>query len=292
MSQDELNLNQLYTLKESSKYPGLFVKKYKRKVFYDNLWNEELLESRGRVYDSKGNVVINPFTKIFNYGENGTTIPNEECVLAVAKINGFMAAATYIPNLDKVVVSTTGSLDSDFVTLAERHITNKIKDYIKNFSKYFGAHTFLFEICDSSDPHIIVEEPGAYLIGRRVVSSSKPYYSNEFHEYLLDVDSISMGCYRPDYFVGTFQEIKDLIKSSHEKTEGFVIYGKNTILKIKTPYYLATKAIARSKDIFKLKRQFIDEEYYPLIEHFKGIKGFNEFTEEQKLHLIRNYFYG
>lgn len=101
-----------------------------------------------------------------------------------------------------------------------------------------------------------------------------------------------MGCYRPDYFVGTFQDIKDLIKSSHEKTEGFVIYGKSTVLKIKTPYYLATKAIARSKDIFKLKRQFIDEEYYPLIDFLKNIEGFNEFTEEQKLHLIRNYFYG
>lgn len=282
----------LFTLKESTRYPGLFIKKYKRKVFYDNLWNDDLVESRGRVFDKDGKVVINPFTKIFNYGENGTTIPDDEPVVAIAKINGFMAAATYIPFLDEVVISTTGSLDSDFVILAEKYITERIKNYIKSISVSFGAYTFLFEICDPSDPHIIMEEPGAYLIGRRAVSSSKPYYSNEFSEYLLDVDSISMGCYRPDYFVGTFNEIKNLLKESHKNTEGFVVYSKTTALKIKTPYYLATKAIARSKDIFKLKRQFIDEEYYPLIDFLKNINGFNEFSEEQKLHLIRNYFYG
>lgn len=283
-------MTDLFTLKESTRYPGLFVKKYKRKVFYDNLWNDDLVESRGRVFDKDGNVVINPFTKIFNYGENGTIIPDDEPVLAVAKINGFMAAATYIPFLDEVVISTTGSLDSDFVILAEKYITERVKNYIKDFSKSFGAHTFLFEICDPNDPHIIIEEPGAYLIGKRVVSSIKPYYSNEFGEYLLDVDSISMRCYRPDYFVGTFNEIKNLLKESHRNIEGFVVYSKTTALKIKTPYYLATKAIARSKDIFKLKRQFIDEEYYPLIDFLKNIDGFNEFTEEQKLHLIRNYY--
>lgn len=290
MNQDELNSNQLYTLKESSKYPGLFVKKYKRKVFYDNLWNEELLESRGRVYDVEGNVVINPFTKIFNYGENGTTIPDDEQVLAVFKINGFMAAATYILDIDQVVISTTGSLDSDFVKLAEKHITERIKNYIKNFSKSVEPCTFLFEICDSSDPHIIVEEPGAYLIGKRSVKDITYYKSTPIKEVILDCDALSMDCYRPGWTIGTFSQIKSELKDC--TYEGMVIYGENTVLKIKTPYYLATKAIARSKDIFKLKRQFIDEEYYPLIEHFKGIKGFNEFTEEQKLHLIRNYFYG
>jgi hypothetical protein len=42
---------ELLTRKESTRYPGLFVKKYTRKVFYDNLWseNDELLEARGHV---------------------------------------------------------------------------------------------------------------------------------------------------------------------------------------------------------------------------------------------------
>ena len=73
---------------------------------------------------------------------------------------------------------------------------------------------------------------------------------------------------------------------------GMVYSPSGTALKLKTPYYLATKALARSKDIFKLKKQFIDEEYYPLISYLQSIEAFNDFSEEQKLHLIRNYFYG
>lgn len=285
-------MTDLFTLRESPRYPGLFIKKYKRKVFYDNLWNDELKEARGRVFDKDGNVVINPFTKIFNYGENNTTIPPEEECLWVQKINGFMAAATYVPHLDKVIVSTTGSLDSDFVSLAEKYIGERQKLYIENYSRRsWGSYTFLFEICDSSDPHIIEEEEGIYLIGKRKVSDETPYFSSENNEHILDADAISLGCFRPDYGKAKFGDI--LAINKHQVDEGIVVYSKSgTVLKIKTPYYLATKAIARSKDIFKLKRQFIDEEYYPLIDFLKNIDGFNEFTEEQKLHLIRNYFYG
>ena len=282
----------LFTLKESTKYPGLFIKKYKRKVFYDNLWNEELLESRGRVYDSKGNIVINPFTKIFNYGENGTTINPEEKCLWVQKINGFMAAATYVPQLDKVIVFTTGSLDSDFVSLAEKYIDEKRKLYIENYSRRNSVpHTLLFEICDSSDPHIIEEEDGLYLIGKRKVSDENHYFSNVMNERSLDENANNLNCYRPNYGETTFETI--LATNGYQVDEGVIVYSESgVVLKIKTPYYLATKAIARSKDIFKLKRQFIDEEYYPLIEYLQNVENFNNFTEEQKLHLIRNYFYG
>ena len=43
----------LAQLKESQSYPGLAVAKYKRKVFYDDLWNRQLEECRGAVFDLK-----------------------------------------------------------------------------------------------------------------------------------------------------------------------------------------------------------------------------------------------
>ena len=52
----------LVTRKESIRYPGLFVLKYKRKVFYDNLWTPELQELRGLVVDEDWNIVVHPFT--------------------------------------------------------------------------------------------------------------------------------------------------------------------------------------------------------------------------------------
>ena len=53
---------EVLTRKESARYPGLFVKKYTRKVFYDNLWheNEELMEARGHVELQDGAVVVRP----------------------------------------------------------------------------------------------------------------------------------------------------------------------------------------------------------------------------------------
>ena len=87
-----MNTDELITIKRYKKYPSLSVEKKKKKVFYDNLWNKDegLLECRGRVIDDCGKTVINPFTKIFNYLENGTSIDDEERCLCVDKINGFL----------------------------------------------------------------------------------------------------------------------------------------------------------------------------------------------------------
>lgn len=278
-------MTQLYSLKESKRYPGLFVKKYLNKVFYDNLWNNELVESRGKVVLADGTVVVNPFTKIFNYQENGTTIPDNEMCMYVNKVNGFMAAATYVPQVDKVVVSTTGSLDSEFVTLAEEHIHPLMKELIK---MYAPKATFLFEICDPSDPHIIQEKYGIYLIGVRFLSD-KRYFSDYYKEDYLDSAAEILGCKRPKWDTAMFKDIRDLVKSS--KNEGVVVYGKNgTVLKMKSPYYLATKAVARIKDIFKLDKTRVDEEFYPLLEYLKSLENFNSLPEQERIAIVRAYY--
>ena len=100
-------MSNLISLRESSRYPGLFVKKYSKRVFYDNLWNShpDIVESRGHVVTNDGTRVINPFTKVFNFGENGVSISRDAQVIAIRKVNGFMCGVTYIPYLDEVVTS-------------------------------------------------------------------------------------------------------------------------------------------------------------------------------------------
>ena len=58
------------------KYKGLSVLKYSRKVFFDNLWHldDRLLECRGTVVDEADNIIVLPFKKVFNFGENGTYV--------------------------------------------------------------------------------------------------------------------------------------------------------------------------------------------------------------------------
>jgi hypothetical protein len=152
------------SIRVSMRYPRLRVIKYKNRVFYDNLWTPELREMRGLVVDEDWNIIVRPFTKVFNRFENGMDFPLDKPVVSVRKINGFMAAITHDAD-HGVVVSTTGSLDSPFVAMAEEYLL-PLKDKLP-----IGV-TYLFEIVDPRDPHIVEETQGAYLIGARGVASS------------------------------------------------------------------------------------------------------------------------
>lgn len=282
----------LITRKESARYPGLFVKKYTRRVFFDNLWHEnaKLLESRGHVEDANGDVVINPLTKIFNHGENDTDIDLDELCIAVRKVNGFMAAATYVPSLGKVVVSTTGSLDSDYVTLAEKYLlVPEVEGYIASYHPDTPI-TWVFEICDPSDPHIVPEEVGAWLLGARAVSNPCAYCSDQSNEMLLDRDAAEMSVRRPWWRLKSFRNIvTDAKECQHE---GFVVYGQSsgTALKIKSPYYKILKAVARRKDIFSLNKERVEEEFFDLVGHLTSLgESFTIMSEQERLDYMRKY---
>jgi len=294
-----LNNPKLVKMKESVTYPGLFVVKYNRSVFYNNLWNDFLVECRGLVVDKDFNPVIRPFTKIFNRFERDTDIDRDDMVLAVQKVNGFMAAATYVPSLDKVVVSTTGSLDSDFVKMAEEYITEDMKAKIAEIS-YINPHTFLFEIVHPSDPHIIKEEAGAYLIGARMVSMSDAYESSVSTEYSLDSLASMLGCMRPLWSELEFSTLVERAKTV--KHEGFVVYSIDTpgkFLKIKSPFYLISKFLGRCGEnkidhILShpdwVNWDTIDEEFFPLIRHLTENKDtFLALDEQNRIAMVQKY---
>lgn len=283
----------LVQCKESTRYPGLFVVKYKRDVFYDNLWNDILIECRGLVVDKDFNIVIQPFTKIFNHYENNTNIERDVEVTAIHKVNGFMACATYVEGYG-VVVSTTGSLDSDFVTLAEKHITPENKGVIE---RYAPGMTFMFEICDATDPHIIPEKEGAYLLGARTVGSEVDYRSDAKHEQWLDEAASSMfNVKRPKWKVCRFSDIVSEANACNH--EGFVVYSTDTALKIKSPYYKIKKFMARKNPDKLLKlldkphviKQTVEEEFYPLIDFLSANKDtYSALTEQERLRYIEEF---
>lgn len=293
----------LVTRKQAKRYPNLYVLKYTKRVFYDALWhlNPLLNECRGLVVDADYNVVIKPFTKIFNYQENGTTIDPEEACLVVRKINGFMACATYNPDVSKeLIISTTGSLDSDFVTLASKYLSgylSAIKTVYDGIVKLGKNHslTIIFEICDPSDPHIIEEEAGAYLIGAN-------YNGYQYPEWDLDLFAPQLaGCHRPFSNEMKFSEV--LEEAKHCDHEGFMVYGQEsgTGLKLKSPFYKITKFLARAsgkkleqvfKDAGSFRRSF-DEEYYPLGVYIADNKEkFMAMEEQDKIQFIRVYLQG
>lgn len=292
-------MKNLMTRKESVRYPGLFVKKYTRRVFYDNLWaeNSQLVECRGHVEDANGRIVINPFTKIFNRNENSTDIHRDEECVWIRKINGFMAAATFVPSVNDVVISTTGSLDSDFVDMAREMIPEQTIQYIRQRTSIANS-TFIFEIVHEKDPHIIPDPAGAYLLGARWVDDVFPYESSPSKELGLDGVAKVMGVMRPEWGQGQFSDVVQMAEMPWIG-EGVVVYGQEskTALKIKSKNYLIKKFLARKgpdKLMEILTRvnpyESFDEEFYPLINEVVKEKAlFSSLGEQERLSFIRDF---
>jgi len=273
--------------------PGITVLKYKNKVFYKNLWTPELCELRGTVVDDDFNIIQRPFTKIFNAGESkAPRILLKDPVTAPEKVNGFMGAATWHNN--GLFISTTGSIASDFADMAREHIEKLTWDW--------EAHrnmTYIFEIVDERDPHIVPEKVGAWLLGAR-----KKEWGSRQHELgqgKLDSVAIGMRCLRPKWRrYNTYAELKEEVRTiSHE---GFVIWDdKGHEIKIKSPYYLATKFLGRKSEQrlnelledTRSAKQILDEEYYPILDYLNQGKNkdtFIEMTEQERFAFLRKYF--
>lgn len=280
---------------------GLSVFKYARKVFYEALWNTDplLLEARGMVMDDEGNKVIWPFTKVFNYGENGagSELTPETRVVAPRKVNGFMAACRYWNG--ELIVSTTGSLDSDFATLARSHIEKLDQEVLEDIADGF---TLIFEICDPSDPHIVEEEAGAYLIGMRNMIELSAHYGKMVPEAVLSGTSIALGAKRPEVFRGTFGDLWEQVKTC--KHEGWMVIDamtRETVMKIKSPHYLSKKFLMRMGQkkvtaMFEDKEEFlktIDEEFYPVVHYITrwwNEENWKNASEADRRAVIEKYF--
>lgn len=250
--------------------------KYHNKVFYNNLWytSPALLEARGIVIADDGEVIQRPFHKCFNIGENNTEFPvgDYDCY---RKVNGFMAAAS------NGIITTTGSFHSDFQNLAYEWVGDIPLPYLPSY-------TSLFEICDSSDPHIVEESEGVYLLSIRCKDTGD-YLSQS----MCDDIASDAGIKRPekaDYDISA-------------KHEGWMFYDVNgtPLSKCKTPHYLSKKALMRMGKA-AVNRMFeepvafhqrLDEEFYDIFDTIltRFSKGdWLQLGEQGRRMWIENYF--
>ena len=273
---------------------GVFVLKYRKKVFYDSLWNEYIAECRGSVVDADFNLVAYPFTKIYNYGiEKEAPVFSEidTIVTAYRKVNGFMVSLTW--HNGDVLVSTTGSTSGDFVEYAREMMLKHMPwaDWqMALMADDCRDMTFMFECVHPADPHIVVEKPGMYILGYR----EKTWQSKVGHEPAVLAQLGEMfNCYVPECQHLTVAALKNLVKTVQH--EGFVFYDENGVgAKIKSPYYLTAKWVARNPRTDKLMtpqfREQIDEEYYPLLDAIRdNIEAYTEMDEQARLAWVRNY---
>ena len=277
--------------------PDMFVLKYTKKVFYKGLWNEYLEECRGTIVDKYFNVIQRPFTKIYNYGveKQAPVLDDDTEITAFEKINGFMVAVTW--HNDKLLVSTTGSIDSPFVDMAMEYI-NQVDDGMETVCEFYKDFTWLFECCHPADPHIIQQEPGLYLLGCRKKEEGAKLTVLDECSLLTYVEAFNAYPWlkvvkAPKMFSSTVGELKKMVKSVRH--EGFVFYTASGVAaKIKSPYYLMAKWVARNPNTAKLMdlkndiKERIEEEFYPLVDKIReNIEEYTALDEQERLAWVR-----
>ena len=272
---------------------GIYVLKYKKKVFYDNLWNEYIAECRGSIVDEDFNLVSYPFTKIYNYGieKEAPVLSDDTEVIAYRKVNGFMVAATW--HAGDVLVSTTGSTSGDYVDMAREMMLTHMPwtDWQMAFTASdMDNLTVMFECVHPDDPHIIPEKPGMYVLGIR---------DNEWRSRIghspgtLELMGKVFNCYVLEHWRVTMSELKVMAKECRH--EGYVAYTQDGVsFKIKSPFYLTNKWVARNPRTDKLMREDfkkqIDEEYYPLLSAIQAdIEAYTAKTEQERLAWVREF---
>lgn len=269
--------------------PGIFVLKYKKKVFHDNLWNQYLEHCRGTIVDADFNVVSYPFQKIYNYGIEKTApvLADDTAVTAFRKINGFMCAMTW--HQGRLLVSTTGSTDSPYVTMVEE-LMGKNRSKFEAHCEAHSDFTWMFEAVHRDDPHIIPEKEGLYLLGWR-----KKEWGSQigFDPMALDAHAQVLGTNHVESIACDMAHLKQLAKAC--KHEGYVAYTDDGIsFKIKSPYYLTNKWVARNPRTDKLVdlkndiKKNLDEEYYGLIDAIRAnIAEYTAMDEQARLAWVR-----
>lgn len=281
--------SKLVNVKEAGS--GIYVLKYKKKVFYDNLWNKYIAECRGSIVDTNFNLVSYPFTKIYNYGieKDAPVLAADTPVTAFRKVNGFMVAVT--AHNDKLLVSTTGSTDSPYVAMALELIDKSRYQEVCTRSQWQG-YTFVFECVHTNDPHIIPEQSGMYLLGYR----ENTWQSAVGHDpYVLMDLARAFGCYHAESILTNMARLQELVKDCRH--EGYVFYTADGVsAKIKSPYYLTSKWVARNPctdklvDLNKDIKHNLDEEYYPLVDAIRAnIAEYTAMDEQARLSWVRNY---
>lgn len=212
--------------------------KYNKNVFFDGLWTPEILECRGTIVDAKTFAPIQrPFTKIFSQEEKmAPKFESGEQVFSVRKVNGYMLAAT-IHN-GELLLSTTGTTDSDFVKFAKTRYLPEFRLAVDN-GLIDENHTTIFEVVDSIfDPHVIPDPDGLWVLAHR----PKKWNSEHFFYYEKGPDTIHF----PETSISTFEEMNELVKRVDH--EGFVIQSMarpRCSIKLKSPFYTAVKYLGR-----------------------------------------------
>ena len=232
---------------------------FKRKVFYDRLWNAQTMRARGLFLNTaSGEIVIRSYDKFFNYGERRETQNGLENyftypVRVWGKENGYLGLLGYDPASDTLVYASKSSLTSDFAQkfqqMLEKQLSEEAREKLKETLRREEI-ALVFEVVDPDwDPHVIdYEAPSLFLLD---AVERKPEFAVRSPDWLQslatefalplkkEVLSPLTTAAEVQTVLARLQAPVDLLaqETTLEYTEGVVLEDGRHWLKVKGYYY-------------------------------------------------------
>ena len=279
----------------------LIIWNYSPKVQYEKLWDEITLRCRGLITDVNGKVIVQPFTKFFNYEEVANQIPTKnDYVYVQEKMDGSLGILFNYKN--EWIMSTRGSFTSEQSKKGLEIIQKKY-----NLSSFEPSVAYLVEIIYPENRIVVNYGQEKIVFLSAVPNRHYKWESSEndelhwttscsfFHSNGIDKKDIVDTNQLFSFSDELYQELK---QKNEENKEGFILrfFPSNFRVKIKFEEYVRLHKIVTNisnRDIWeylKEEKSFKDilekvpDEFYNWVKETKeSIESqFNKIENEYK----------
>lgn len=212
-------IDEKYISVQKHPFADLFIYNYTQKCQFDSVWNEETMQCRGLIMDSKGNIKARPFKKFFNYeqhvGEDSkiSGLPVEDFEV-FEKLDGSLGILYWIG--DNPVIATRGSFTSDQAVKGSQLLNKYANVWNRDY-------TYLFEIIYPENRIVVDYGKKEELVLLAAINT----FTGEEMDYVQIVSLYSSAVpvvKRYDYT--DIEKIKSIVE---DNAEGFVIRFKSGV---------------------------------------------------------------
>lgn len=261
------------TVAESQSGP-LSIFHYTNKCQYEALWNEWNMIARGLILDRDAkNVVATPFSKFFNYGENGYSIP-QESFDAFEKLDGSLGICFYHDG--RWQITTKGAFGQTQALWAQERLKSLSTEAL------IPGNTYLFEIVYRENKIVV-----KYQFEELVLLAG--YHETGLEMERIELEEIAKQLGVPIANSFSFDSIEKILFAAEQldhNAEGFVVrFHSGYRIKVKGAVYcrihklithitpIGIWEVLEAKDDIEAIRREIPEEYRDDFDLIKTLLG-------------------
>lgn len=234
-----------YVQKQSHPTLDLIIYTYSRKTQFDYHWDDVTTNTRGVIFNSKGDLIARPYPKFFNLSElkNKNIIPDLPYTI-IEKMDGSLGIIFFYNN--EWILATKGSFESEQAIKGNQLLKQK------DLSKLNKDYTYLVEII-SEESFICVKYDYEDLVLHGIIETKT---GEEYDVLTSDLEDV----FKYPRFFDYNLPINELFDTIETNMEGYVIkYQNNFRLKIKSDEYILIHRIKNNITPKRIINAYIEE---------------------------------